>query len=456
VNWQTIRPWLGTVIRLFLGAIFLWASLAKLHSPRTFLLTVRAYDATPEWLSKGIAYGLPVLEFCVAIVLIVGVMTRIVASVSVLLFLVFLIGLIEASARGIQLECGCFGGGGATAGSTSYTLDILRDIGLLILAAYLVVWSFTRISVEEYLARHDGVEMPSAKRMRDPKARRRYEAQLAAARAAARNRRLYVDGSLALIVVLICLIGLGVQAQRARIQGSLTASHASVSDGVVYGKKAAATVDVYEDFGCPHCEEFEGSVAKKLDKAVQANLAQVRFHTMSILDGNSPNQYSTRAANAALCASDVSVDDFVAFHNLLFGKTKSGKQVQPTEGTAGPSDVRLIAFGKQIGMTSTQQSTFGSCVTTLQHKALVEAITNNASEHGVSGTPTVKVDGKKLSTNDWAHLDAAIKAADKNGPAPDPSTTPSPSTSPSTSPSASSSGSGSSTPSASPGSSASS
>ena len=71
----------------------------------------------------------------------------------------------------------------------------------------------------------------------------------------------------------------------------------------MFGKAAAATVDVYEDFGCPICKHFESTVATKLDQQVRANIAQVRFHPISILDGNSPNQYSTRAANAALCVS---------------------------------------------------------------------------------------------------------------------------------------------------------
>ena len=59
-----------------------------------------------------------------------------------------------------------------------------------------------------------------------------------------------------------------------------------------------------EDFGCPICLEFERATHVQLEKDVRANLAQVRYHPMSILDRGSPNQYSTRAANAAVCASD--------------------------------------------------------------------------------------------------------------------------------------------------------
>jgi protein-disulfide isomerase/uncharacterized membrane protein YphA (DoxX/SURF4 family) len=425
VKWYTLRPWLGTIIRLALGAVWIWAASSKLGSPREFVQAVRAYDATPEWMSKAIGYGLPVLELCIGILLILGLAVRMAAAVSGVLFVVFLIGIIQASARGIQLECGCFGGGGETAGSTQYTWDILRDVGLLILAAYLVVWSFTRLSAEEFLGRNDYVEPPSAKRMRSDKGQRKYNAMLEERRKAARTRSLWLNASLGVVVVLIGLIGVGVQSGRAKIEGSLTATHATVSQGVVFGKKAAATVDIYEDFQCPHCLEFEQSVGKTIDADVRANKAQVRFHTLAFLDSSSSgNRYSSRAANAALCASDVSVESFVAYHNVLYG-TYKGKQVQPTEGSNGRTDAQLEAYAGAAGITGAKLTDFDTCVSTEKHKALVQAITDNSSAHGVNATPTIKVNGKSIGT-DLKSFEAAVTKALKNGPAPNPSKTPSP------------------------------
>jgi protein-disulfide isomerase len=423
----TAKPalaWLGTVVRLALGGIWLWAAWSKLGSPREFTQTVRAYDATPEWLAKAIGYGLPVIELCLAALLVLGVAVRLAAGVSAALFLVFLIGLAQAAVRGIQLECGCFGGGGTTEGGTHYTLDILRDLGLLVLAAYLIVFSRTRISIDEFLARHDTVEMPSPKRMRTEQGRRKYAADVEARRKAALDRTLYLNGSLAIVVILIGVVGIGVQANRAKIEGSLTAAHASASNGVVYGKKAAATVDVYEDFQCPNCLAFEQSARATLEADVKANRAQVRYHTLSFLDRSSNgNRYSSRAANAALCASDVSVDKFVAYHDVLFGKDKKGKPVQPTEGTNGRTDQQLIDYADGIGLTSSQLSTFNACVTSEQHKALVEAITEKASERGVVATPSIYVNGKKLGDATLKTLKKAIAGADAKGPAPHPSPT---------------------------------
>lgn len=424
----------GLVVRVFLGVIWIWAAWEKLRSPRVFLLAVRAYDATPEWLSKAIAYGLPVLEFSLGVLLILGVVVRLAAIVSGVLLVVFLIGIVQAAARGLKLDCGCFGGGGET-NQTQYTLEILRDVGLLVLAGYLVIWSMTSLSVDALLARNDDVAPPSAKRLRSEQGARKYNALLEQRRKAARDRTLYLSGSLAVVVALVSFIGIGVQAGRAKIQGSLIAAHASVANGVVYGKKAAATVDIYEDFQCPVCAQFEQQSHAWLDEAVKKNLAQVRFHTVSILDNSSNgNRYSTRAANAAICASDVSVDFFVAYHNVLYGTDPNGNQIQPREGTNGRSDLDLIKYATFAGIPTQDSATFSSCVTGQQHVGLVQAITDRFSQDGMTGTPTIKVNGKTLSTNDLKALQDAVAAADKNGPAPEPS--PSTSASPSASGSA--------------------
>jgi protein-disulfide isomerase/uncharacterized membrane protein YphA (DoxX/SURF4 family) len=438
-KWYAIRPWLGTVVRIALGVVWIWASIAKLHSPRTFVQAVRAYDATPEWMSKAVGYGLPVLEFSLGVLLIIGIVVRMAAALSALLFVVFLVGVIQAWTRGLQIDCGCFGGGGVT-DNPNYTLDVLRDLGLLALSVYLVLWSFSRVSVEEFLGRKDHVPPPSAKRMRSEQGRRKYNAMLEARRQQARTREMWLSASIAAVVVLISLIGIGVQAGRAKIEGSLTATNATVPNGIVFGKKAAATVDVYEDFLCPNCLNFEKAVGATLEADVRANRAQVRFHTMSILDGSSNgSRYPSRAANAAICASDLSIEDFYAFHSILYG-TYKGKQVQPDEGTSGPTNSDLKKYAQAAGIKGADLVTFDQCVDSETHKSLVAAITEDASKRGVTGTPTVKINGKTVD----ATLDAvnkAIAAADAKGPTPDPSKTPSPSASSSGSASASSSGS---------------
>ncbi|MEO9137816.1 MAG: MauE/DoxX family redox-associated membrane protein [Jatrophihabitans sp.] len=430
MKWNTARPWLGTVLRLVLGVVWIWAAWEKLKSPRDFVQAVRAYDATPEWLSQAIGYGLPVLELCIGIVLIVGVAVRLAAIASVVLFVVFLIGIVQASARGISLDCGCFGGGGTTEGGTTYTLDILRDIGLGILAAFLVYWPRTRISLDEFISRHDQVATPSAKRLRSDQGRRKYNALLESRKRAARSRDRYISGSLAGVIVLVSIIGIGVQSGRAKIAGSLVAKNVSVTNGVVFGKKAAATVDVYEDFQCPNCREYEDRVGATMEAAVRANKAQVRYHAIAFLDsGSNGNRYSSRAANAAYCAAEISVDAFYRLHKVLYGKI-GGKQVQPDEGTNGRTNDDLLSYAKAAQITGSDLTNFTGCVESEKHKALVEAITERSSKDGVSGTPTVLVNGKPIGLTE-KDFTAAVTKALKKGPKPDPSTTPAASVTPS-------------------------
>jgi protein-disulfide isomerase len=197
-------------------------------------------------------------------------------------------------------------------------------------------------------------------------------------------------------------------------------------------------VNVYEDFQCPHCLAFEEQVGAKMQADVRANKAQIHYHTMAFLDASSNgNHYSTRAANAALCASDISVDEFIKYHNLLYGKI-NGHLVQPAEGSNGRTNAQLISYAQHIGISGQQLTTFSQCVDTQKHAALVAAITDDASQAGVNATPTILVNGKSIQPT-LAAWNAAVAAALKHGPAPHPSVTPSSSASSSASPAPSSS-----------------
>ena len=415
MNWSQIRPWLGTAARLVLGVVFLVAGWQKMQDPRAFLRAVRAYDATPEWLSHAIAYGLPVFEVCLALLLIFGVVTRFAAAATGVLLVVFIIGIIQAGARGIKLECGCFGGGGPLASNsvhTTYLLDVLRDVLLLLLAVYLVVWPMTRISIDEFLARNDNVEMPSAKRMRSDQGQRKYNAMLEARKSEARTRTRYLLTSMVLIVGLVTVIGIGVQSNRAKITGTISATNASATNGVVLGKSSKVTIDIYEDFQCPYCQQFQESAGADINAMIASNEATVRYHMVSFLDSSSNgNRYSSRAANASFCASDISTSDFLKYHDYLYS-TQNGVAIQPAEGSNGRTDADLEGYAKAIGIDGDTLTTFQTCVTSETHKALVEATTETWSKRGYNGTPILVVNGKQISNPSKATLDAAVKAAD--------------------------------------------
>lgn len=147
-----VLDWWGLVARLVVGGVWIAAGLAKLPDPSGSVRAVRAYDLLPEAVVPTVGHTLPILELVVGACLVLGLLTRAVSLVSTLLFLAFVIGISAAWARGLQIDCGCFGGGGFDADATSkYPWEIARDAALLALSALLVWRPGTPWSVDAIL-----------------------------------------------------------------------------------------------------------------------------------------------------------------------------------------------------------------------------------------------------------------------------------------------------------------
>jgi uncharacterized membrane protein YphA (DoxX/SURF4 family) len=147
-----VREWLGTAARLVTGGVWLWAGLLKLPHPEESVQAVRAYQLLPGDVAVSVGHLLPVLEVVVGACLILGLLTRGAAVASGLLFVVFIIGIASVWARGISIDCGCFGGGGYDPDAESkYPWEIARDVGLLALSAYLVWQGRTRLALDNLL-----------------------------------------------------------------------------------------------------------------------------------------------------------------------------------------------------------------------------------------------------------------------------------------------------------------
>ena len=115
-------------------------------------MAVRAYQLLPYDVAGVVGVALPVVEIAVGLLLVLGLLTRPAAVVGGLLMLAFLVGIISAWARGLTIDCGCFGGGGTIAAAqTHYLSETLRDIGLALCATWLVVRPRTAFSLDRRL-----------------------------------------------------------------------------------------------------------------------------------------------------------------------------------------------------------------------------------------------------------------------------------------------------------------
>ncbi len=146
------RDFVGLVLRLVLGGVILAAGLLKLGHLETSARAVRAYQLLPYDLAGTVGYALPILEVAVGLLLVLGLFTRVSAIIGGVLMVAFIIGISSAWARGLSIDCGCFGNGGTIAASqTQYPREIARDVGLLACAVWLAWRPQTAYSLEGLL-----------------------------------------------------------------------------------------------------------------------------------------------------------------------------------------------------------------------------------------------------------------------------------------------------------------
>lgn len=135
--WQSLRQndYLYLVVRLFVGIIFIYASIDKIADPGQFARIVYNYHMVPGALINIFALILPWLEMVCGISLILGIYKEGSVVIFNLMVLAFIIGISVNIYRGIDLECGCFTVSSKARGSAINLL--IRDIGLLVLTIYL-------------------------------------------------------------------------------------------------------------------------------------------------------------------------------------------------------------------------------------------------------------------------------------------------------------------------------
>ncbi len=140
------------LVRFGLAAVFLVSGAIKVMDPAQTRVAVGAYELLPADLVGPVATGLPLLEIALGTLLVLGATTRWVALAAGVLLLMLMAAVAQAWARGLSIDCGCFGGGGAVArGNTKYPQELARDVGFLLLAVWLLVRPRTALSIDGWL-----------------------------------------------------------------------------------------------------------------------------------------------------------------------------------------------------------------------------------------------------------------------------------------------------------------
>lgn len=149
-NFNIYQPWLTLIARLVLGGVLLAAGGLKIGNLQKSAMSVRAYELLPVGLANFLGYVLPWIEIGMGLLLIVGVAVSIVGLLGALTMFAFVIAIAQAWARGLSIDCGCFGGGGQVdPEDTKYLSTILRDIGFLLLGVYLYYFPKGKFGIEK-------------------------------------------------------------------------------------------------------------------------------------------------------------------------------------------------------------------------------------------------------------------------------------------------------------------
>jgi protein-disulfide isomerase len=143
--------------------------------------------------------------------------------------------------------------------------------------------------------------------------------------------------------------------------------------------KNKPTIDLWEDFQCPICKQFELTNGSYIQQLVATKKAKVVYHLLSFIGPE-----SILAANAGACAADE--NKFLPFHTYLYA-------TQAAENSGAWSNAGLINAGAAVGLAD---SRFRNCVNKGSYTSWVTKIANDGASKKINATPTLFVNGKEL------------------------------------------------------------
>jgi uncharacterized membrane protein YphA (DoxX/SURF4 family) len=144
--------WIGTVLRVAVGAVFAFSGFTKVVDIDLTIRSVRAYDLLPETIVPTVGAALPVLELALAALLLSGLLIRPAAALTILICAAFFIGVASAWARGLTIECGCFGNGGqAPHPVPGYIRELVLNTLMILASGWLIRRPASRWSLDSAL-----------------------------------------------------------------------------------------------------------------------------------------------------------------------------------------------------------------------------------------------------------------------------------------------------------------
>ncbi|MET9412998.1 thioredoxin domain-containing protein [Streptomyces klenkii] len=182
---------------------------------------------------------------------------------------------------------------------------------------------------------------------------------------------------------------------------------------ILIGKKDAKhTLDLYQDMRCPICSVFEQSVGDTIDKDVKDGKYKVSYHVATFLDRNFGGSGSKNALSALGAALNVSPEAFSAYNKALYSKANHPNE---TKDDYAKDDVLLKVADEVPALKGNKDFEKNVKDGTFDKWALTVSDEFDKAKD-VTGTPTLKMNGKKLTAEDGKNVpitpDQYTKAVD--------------------------------------------
>lgn len=135
------HPWLTIRAQIALGAIFVVAALPKIADPPAFAHMIYNYRLVPSALINISALAIPWIELLAGLALLLGVWKSAARTIITAMLAIFIVAISINLGRDNAIDCGCFNV--ADRGKTheqrifDMKVDVVRDLGMLLLAAQL-------------------------------------------------------------------------------------------------------------------------------------------------------------------------------------------------------------------------------------------------------------------------------------------------------------------------------
>ncbi|MEV0966940.1 MULTISPECIES: DsbA family protein [unclassified Streptomyces] len=161
---------------------------------------------------------------------------------------------------------------------------------------------------------------------------------------------------------------------------------------VVVGKPTAKkTLEVYEDSRCPVCATFEQAVGETMKKDVDAGKYKLKYVGATFIDNSDNGEGSKNALSALGAALDVSPEAFLDFKAALYSAN-----FHPEESDDKfAKDAYLLEIADSVDALKNNAG-FKKNVENGTFDAWALKMSETFDDSGVTGTPTLRMDGKKV------------------------------------------------------------